>query len=92
MKDHTTTPTAELLAEWGKQQQLNDYIYRTTADEDFANMDLIAAIAAELDSRASDMEISIDPDDGWCYCERYRYNPEELRDLLTWLIQKGGNG
>ena len=57
MKDLTTTPTAELLAEWGKLAAIakhTNYARDTTFDKvEFE--DKIAAIAAELDRRTADI-------------------------------------
>lgn len=100
MKDITTTPTAELLAEWGKQDKIRDYIYATSHDENAENMDLIAAIASELDRRCSEagirkgeyaiafskIDYSATKGEAYLFLEL-----EDVRDLLTWLIQKGGN-
>lgn len=100
MKDHTTTPTAELLAEWEFLQQG----YPTTREKPIHEARK-SAIAAELDRRTADIRNV----NGFPAFGNYRQiiyaksdlnareavvkiRIAELRDLLTWLIQKGGNG
>lgn len=101
MKALQDTPTAELLAEWGKLNKLNEHIYRTTHDEDAGNVDSMSAIAAELDRRCSEAGIQLHVD-GMVSFSKFgdktddmvcpRIYAADLRDLITWLLLKGGNG
>lgn len=110
MKDPTTTPTAELLAEWkmlrdrslfllGDCLTQNEYAIK----EHNAIVPRISSIAAELDRRTADIRNV----NGFPAFGNYRQiiyakndlNAREavvkiriadLRDLLTWLLMKGG--
>lgn len=105
MKALQDTPTAELLAEWGKLNKLNDYIYRTTHDEDAGNVDSMSAISAELDRRCEGIrnvngfpafgnyrQIIYAKNDPNAREAVVKIRIADLHDLLTWLLLKGGNG
>jgi len=105
MKDLTTTPTAELLAEWARWDEIRVWQYVTSQDEFPETMDALAIIAAELDRRTADIRnVNGFPAFGDYRQIIYAKNDlnareavvkiriAELRDLLTWLLMKGGNG
>ena len=97
LKDRTT---AELLAEWGRQQQASDPFSSWAYDSEYQK-----EIAAELDRRCSEAGICIIGDKLGYYSESvwwqavdgvgYKFldiPAKEQHDLEAWLIQKGGNG
>ena len=103
MNDLTTTPTADLIAEWVRLDELRQHI------EPFKHYPQFNAIASELDRRSGNAGILIGDglltltkfDDyeihqlGKDYSPHVKFvtlniQPEELRNLITWLILKGG--
>jgi len=107
MKDITKTPTADLIAEWGKFNKMSKH--STNAGNRIGES--IAAIAAELDRRCS--EAGIGSKDGKptfrffttdkpteelvteivaIYVDSTPYTLEELHALLGWLLLKEGGG
>ena len=70
--------TSELLAQWERLEELFQHI------DPFKYHQQLDAVASELDRRSGKAGILIG--DGLTL----NIQPEELRNLITWLILKGG--